>query len=245
MSQLNTPIFRLLSIVLVLVLLGAAPLHAQKKGKNKNKKSATKDKSDIEDRLKPMELLLQCLDLDPIHAASRYEYARLLYQKEEPASAVGHAESALRLEPDNKWYRVLVAECYAQMRDFEKAAGLFDDLRSRHPESIDFYFDAAFLYKSAGDLKNAIRVLDDLEKIIGKDESVLLEKQKMYMMEGDVDKAAAEIRKLITAYPKRSNYYNLLAELYLVNKRPEDADAVYRELMQVDPDNPFGQLAMV
>jgi len=264
MNRLYTPIFRLLTLAALFLLLGAAPLHAQKSKKKNKLNKNNKEKVDIEERLKlealfiqaneaivldesgrALELLTQCLDIDANHSASLYEYGRILYASEKPNEAIEYAEAASRLEPSNKWYRVLLAECFAATRDYERAAALFDELRKEHPENIDFYFDAAFIYKSSGDLNGAIRVLDDLEKVIGKDESVLLEKQKLYMMQNEVDKAAGEIRKLINAYPTRSNYYNLLAELYLVNKRPEDADAVYRELMEVDPENPFGQLAMV
>ncbi len=265
MNLKHTPIVRLLSLTLLIFLIGAAPLHAQKKNrKNKKNKGDSKGVSTIEDRLKlealfisanesilleedvmAAELLKKCLELDPNHSASLYELARLNYQNEKPNEAIQYAEAALKGEPNNKWYRVLLAECYASIRDYDRAADMFNELRKQHPENIDFYFDVAFLYKNLGKIDEAIEVLDDLEKTIGKEESVLLEKQKLYMMQNKVDKAAGEVRKLIDAYPSRTNYYNLLAELYLVNKRQEEADAVYRELMLVDPDNPFGQLAMV
>lgn len=251
--------------MILFVLCGTAPAHAQKKNKkSKGKKAVAAADSGIEDRLKlealfiqaneaivleeyneALAMLNQCLELDPKHSASLYEAARIHFQQEKPDQAIEYAEAALQGEPTNKWYRVLVAECYAAMRDYERAADMFNELRKAHPENINYYFDVAFLYKSVGDLDKAIEVLDDLEKVIGKEESVLLEKQKLYMMQSKVDEAAGEIRKLIEAYPTRSNYYNLLAELYLVNNRQADADAVYRELMVVDPENPFGQLAMV
>ena len=52
---------------------------------------------------------------------------------------------------------------------------------------------------------------------------------------GDVDLAAAEIMKLIAAFPNEIRFLGMLAELYQANNLTEKSIAIYNDILKVEP----------
>jgi tetratricopeptide (TPR) repeat protein len=60
----------------------------------------------------------------------------------------------------------------------------------------------------------------------------------------DKKKAAAEIRKLIDAYPAKIEFRHRLATFYEADGDTEEAQKVYAEILEVNPNDPVAQLAV-
>ena len=61
---------------------------------------------------------------------------------------------------------------------------------------------------------------------------------------GDVDLAAAEIMKLIAAFPNEIRFLGMLAELYQANNLTEQSIAIYNDILEVEPKNPAANVAL-
>ena len=61
---------------------------------------------------------------------------------------------------------------------------------------------------------------------------------------GDVDLAAAEIMKLITAFPNEIRFLGMLAELYQANNLTEKSIAIYNDILEVEPKNSAANVAL-
>jgi len=261
----------LLSGGLVLLLIGilsCMPLndaYAQKKSKRKSKKKGKNAVQQLspEDDVRVQQLFFSGLtarikgDIDgattsfkealKIHASNDailHELAKIYYEQQDKEQALYYAEAAANLRKENKWYQFLYAEVLAQNLQFEQAAKVYQGLVKYHPNEIDYYFDWGYMLIQANKFEESVKVYDQLEQKIGIIEDIVLQKQKLYIRLGKVDKAAAELRKLIDNDPSNPKFYLMLGDLYQINNRNEAAFKLYQEMAEKAPSSPYANLAL-
>ncbi len=142
----------------------------------------------------------------------------------------------------NKWYLVMKADVMAYLGAYDEASATFAKLLNDHPEEVDYYFDWAYVLSRKGDYKGAIEVYSKAEKIIGVDENLIMQKQRLYLEAGMTEEAAAEIQRLIDANPGELRYYQMQAELYQATEQPDKAIEIYKAMLVKDPSNAFALL---
>ena len=198
----------------------------------------------IEDDEEAIKLFLQVLELDPNNSAAQYELARLFYHEGNSFEALKYSKSAVKLEPDNKWYKLLYADILALENRPKEAADVYSEILEDNDEDLELYYEWAYLLIQSNQLKEAVEVYDKLEQKIGLDPDMIYQKQKIYLELNDLESAAAEIQKLIDAYPNVPDYYGVLAELYEANGETEKAIQLYNKILELDPNNPAGLIAL-
>jgi len=257
MKYLN--IVRVGVCLLLFMFLFSEDALAQKKNKKKKDKNKTEqvDSTEFERKFlqaskekllgnadKAKTLFLECLKETPENDAVLYELAVIEYEDRNLSEALGYAEKAANFDKANKWYQYLYAELLAKDNQFDKAAQVYDNLSRKSPSNPDLYLDHAYMLRLNEDYKGAIKVLDQLESQIGVEESIIIEKQKLYVQLGDVNSAAGELQKMINAYPNDSRYYRMLADLYGANNMDKQAFETYKKLIEKNPDDPYARLAL-
>lgn len=181
----------------------------------------------------------QCLSIDPNHAPSMYELARLYRMQGGINEALGFSEKAVSIDPENKWYNLLLASLYEQSGQISRAISIFEKLLVQNPEDLEFMHQMAMLYMKENRFADAIRIYDKIERISGPEEDIIIQKQKLYLMSNQPDKAIAETEKLIQMYPAESRYYALLAELYMdLGNFPKAIESL-EKIRELDPGNPY------
>ncbi len=180
--------------------------------------------------------------LDPSNHAAMYELAVMFYGSGQNETAKQYIGNAVKLDPKNKWYLILNAEILSNLKQYNEAVKIYDQLIKTYPEEYEFYYNWAFALLRAGKVEEAIAVYDKLESKIGLEEELVVQKQKLYLSINKFDKAVAEIKRLIAFDPKEPRYYQLLAELYQANNMDAKADEVYAELLKIDPKSPYALL---
>jgi tetratricopeptide (TPR) repeat protein len=181
----------------------------------------------------------QCLSLDPNHAPSMYELARIYRVQGNINEAMHLAERAVEIDPDNDWYSLLLSSLYEYTGQVGKAIRLFEGLNNRNPANVEYMYELAMLYMKENRFADAISVYDRIERIAGIEEDISIQKQKLYLMNNQPDKAIAEIEKLISLFPTQSKYYALLAELYFDLDDYPSAIAQLEKIRELDPSNPY------
>ena len=198
----------------------------------------------LEEYEKAISLYQQVLRIDPTNDAARYELAGIYFQSNLIELAIENAREAVRLNPDNKWYKMLLAEVLSYDNQNKEAAEIYGQIVEANPDDIDTYFDYAFMLIKAEELEKALEVYNKLENMVGIDESITLQKQRIYIRMGNINAAAEEIEKLIATDPKEPRYYNMLADLYEANAMKDKAVKTYERLLKIDPNNPYALLAL-
>jgi len=191
---------------------------------------------------KALKLFEQCIQKDPANDAAMYEVAQILMQKGQNVSALFFIKGAIKLKPNRTWYQLLYAEILENNNKFDEAAEIHKQLSKKDPYNYEHYLRLALAQTKGGHYKEAIGTYNQLEKLIGIEESISMQKQSLYLLLGNVNKAAEEIEKLIDAHPENYKYYGILAKLYENNNMPDKAKAIYDKLLKMDPDNVRTQL---
>lgn len=192
----------------------------------------------LEDYQEAARYFEKSIKLDPLNHAAMYELANIYFREGNFDMSLKHIKPAVQLDDRNKWYSLMYAEVLSYKGQFVEAASVYEKLLKIYPTEFDLYFDWAFMLVKAEKLDDAIKVYDLYESKAGVDENVIVQKQRLYVRLGKIDKAVAEVRKLIDSDPKEPRYYKMLADLYEANNMKDKAAKVYEELLEIDKDNP-------
>ncbi|MBL4669131.1 MAG: tetratricopeptide repeat protein [Flavobacteriales bacterium] len=189
-------------------------------------------------------LFLKCIEIAPQESAPYYELAHLFEASKETKLALEYSEKAVKLDGKNYWYRILYAHTLQRVGNFNAAIKEYETLIKENKGNIDLYFDLAGMQLYSGKYKESLSSFNEIEKRLGISEEISVQKEKIYIKLGDIDKAANEIQQLINKYPDNLKYQVLLADLYLANDLTDKAFTVYQEILKKDPENPYANLSL-
>ncbi len=191
-----------------------------------------------------IDLFEQVLKDDPSNHAAWFKIARLDFKNDRPERALRNIEKALDLAPENAWYLLFKAEVLEKVGKFSKAADCYKGLVALDPDRVEFYHRWAKALIRDEKPMDAIKVYDRLEKTNGTNQDIVRRKHTLYLGVGNRKKAAAELNRLIDAYPSQNEYRYLLAEFYEQIEEPEKARAVYTQILELDPNDPKAKLRL-
>lgn len=180
-----------------------------------------------------------CLKIQPSSPVVKYEIAGILAANEDYNGSLSLIREAVAANPDNIWYKILLANILQKKSMIEEACQVYADIISKYPDKEEFYLIEANLFASVEKWQKAIEVYDRYEAQNGITEPVSIEKIKLYTKLDDVKKASNELLKLIRKYPEKNEYLSLLAELYFNYNQDKKGLQILDRLLKADPDNGF------
>jgi tetratricopeptide (TPR) repeat protein len=184
-------------------------------------------------------LFSKCLEINPASSSAMFELAKIYSSNGDQTSSALLLEKAINIDQKNKWYKVLLAQIYQQGKQYKKAADLYQQLYTIDPDNLEYLYMNAALLSSAEKFDQAIEVYNMLEKKIGINDQISVEKQQIYQAAGKKKEAQAELQKLIDFNPNEPRYYGLMADYYLSEKDDVNALKYYLKILEIDPDNGF------
>ncbi len=189
-------------------------------------------------------LYLECIKLDPMDAASMYELASIYMVGNKLEKAKNLATKATEIDPNNSWYKLLLANIYKRSESYTESIGVLEELVKQNPNNLEFIEELAYNYILIGENKKAIKALNIIEDKIGISEQLTIQKQKLFTNLNQIDSAIFEIEKLIKEFPLEVRYYALLAELCLQNNFDEKAFLAYSKIVELDPSNAYIHISL-
>jgi tetratricopeptide (TPR) repeat protein len=198
----------------------------------------------LEDYPKALEKLLRAYQFAPNNAAINYKLAEASMLSGNLRDAAGYAEAAVRLDPKNTYYYLLLAQVQATQKQYEAATRTYATLVREVPGSGSYLFNLADLYLAQNKLPEALSTLDQAEKQFGSVDEITFKKQQIYLRQNNLTAAVQEGEKLILANPSEARYVLAQAELYANNNRLPDAIRVAEQALKLDPDNPQAHLIL-
>ncbi|MFD1257423.1 tetratricopeptide repeat protein [Mucilaginibacter terrae] len=201
-------------------------------------------KKTIEDQKGAAELFAQVLRLDGGNDAAMYELSNLRKLQNNQPDAQQLLEKAVTLKPDNEWYWAALADSYEKTNDIIKLQRVFDQLLRLKPDKPEHYFDKANALFIEQKYDAALEIYAKLEQLTGLNDDLVANRQKIYLKQGNIDKAAAELEQLLQANPDQVRYYLLLGEIYNSNNLTDKALKVLQRGEKVKPDNGMLHLAL-
>ena len=144
----------------------------------------------------------------------------------------------------NLWYLKFLADLQQQAGAYKDAAASYERVVELEPNDAQSYYRYAYLLVKANEIKDALKVYDELEARMGISEEVIRRKHTLYLGQREDKKAAGELMRLIEAYPNNTRYRHLLAGFYEQIGEDKKAMAVYQKILSIDPDNGKAKMAL-
>ncbi len=196
------------------------------------------------DNEKAAEFYKQVLAKDPTNATAAFELARALQEENKDEEAIKYAKKAVQSDGSNNWYKFFLGDLYQKTNKNGEAASLYQGLVTANPEYEEYYLKWAFFLVRDGNSAKAVEVYNQLEQRIGVNEELTRRKHSLYLGTGDTKNAAAELEKLVGAFPKSTTYRHLLADFYQqIDDRP-NANKIYKKILELDPEDASAKLAL-
>lgn len=146
-----------------------------------------------------MDLISHSLDYDTASAAACYSLAQFymsLRDRNLIEKYTGKAEElltlAVRQEPDNYWYRRLLAMNYMRQNRRADATAQYEDMARRFPGRTDLLITLAQLYDDAGEYEKELRVLTRYGKLEDVADELKFQRFACYLQMGELDSAYFE-----------------------------------------------------
>ena len=184
------------------------------------------------------DLFSYCLSLDTASSPVLYELAMFQLQRNRPEKAVEMLKSAVAQSDDNFTYRMTLAGLYRNLGMYGEASDSYEELVKRYPDKSELNYYLADALTQEGEIGAAIDAYNVLESTMGMNETLSLQKFKLYQTLKQPDKAFEEIEKLANRYPMNARYRLLMGDLHLENEETEKALACYQQAHEIDPDDP-------
>lgn len=191
-----------------------------------------------------IKIFSRCLEIDPNSSAALFEMANIHVSKGDFQSSMMMCEKAVSLNPENKYYHLLLIKIYLQNKLFDKASKEYGNLVKLLPDDIEYQLQQATTSAMAGNTAEALAIYDKLEAKAGFTESIAIGKQQIFIQQGNKPAAYQIIEKLIRQYPAEPKYYGLLADMYLNDKNREKALENYNKILEIDPQDGFVHLSI-
>lgn len=189
-------------------------------------------------------LLQHCLDIHPNAASALYEVSQYYMFLRQVPQGQEALEKAVANAPDNYWYSQGLASLFQQQNELDKAVTLLEQMVVRFPAKQDPLFNLLDLYGRQEKYDEVISTLNRLEKRMGKNEQLSMEKFRIYLQMKDDKKAFQEIESLVQEYPMDMRYQVILGDVYLQNGKKQEAYDVYQKVLAAEPDNPMAIFSM-
>ncbi len=180
----------------------------------------------------------------PDDAASMYELADIDSKTAHLDEAIRLMNNATALEPNNKWYLEKKAQLFRLTGDLKSFAKTYRDLLNLEPDNIEYIGELSTALLLMDETNEAVKLLDEIEKQIGTNEMLSMQKQSIFLNQGKPEKAIAEIKKLVDAFPAETRYMMLLADLYKKTGQTEQALALYEKMAENEADDPYANIAL-
>ena len=146
-----------------------------------------------------MDLMSRSLDYDTASAATCYCLAQYYMSMQDRALVEKYSGTAqellaraVRLEPDNYWYRRLLAiSCLRQNRQAD-AIRQYEEISRRFPGRTDVLITLAGLYDDAGDYEKELRALERYGRLEDVADELKFQRFACYLQMGELDSAYYE-----------------------------------------------------
>ena len=184
------------------------------------------------------DLFSYCLSLDTASSPVLYELAMFQLQRNRPEKAVEMLKSAVAHSDDNFTYRMTLAGLYRNLGMYGEASDSYEELVKQYPDKSELNYYLADALTQEGEIGAAIDAYNVLESTMGMNETLSLQKFKLYQTLKQPDKAFEEIEKLANKYPMNARYRLLMGDLHLENEETEKALTCYQKAHEIDPDDP-------
>ena len=258
-SEALLPICSLLCCMLLVLMMPSVSTAANKKPKKKTEQRVIYNKELVAEStffIDGMKMKLQgdfngaeakfneLLNRFPNNDAAMYQLAHVKTALGKFDDALQLMKKAVKLNPNNKWYQILLADTYDALTMYSSSIPLWKKIVAQDPNDLEHIESLLMAQLQEDDYTGAIETYNNIEKALGVSESTINGKVRLWLSMNKVEKAVAEMDKLIKEQPYEVRYYLEASRLYLNNGYQDKAFVYLEKAAQIDTTNADLQLSL-
>lgn len=174
------------------------------------------------------------LEKNPLMDASHYYLSSIYIKKGDLKKAEKSTAEAVKLDPDNYWYKIQLARIYSATNQLDKATEVYEDIRRSNPARSDLYIDMIDLYTRRQDYPKALAILDDIERVSGKNEATGLTRYNILIGQ-QKQPEAIEFLKEFAKEHSSPRIATVLGDYFASIQKDTLAMAYYSTALSMDP----------
>ncbi|MFK7954260.1 MAG: tetratricopeptide repeat protein [Ekhidna sp.] len=178
----------------------------------------------LENYSKALESFQVALGMNSESAAINFKIAEVLTKSNEGKNSLPYGLRSIKLDPENKYYRLALARVYTSVGFYIDAAKTYEALLGKFPADESALYELAELYQLSGRKDDMFKTFDKIETQLGVKEEIVRERQRILMKEGKVNLVIDEYRKLIDAYPNENSFRVEFISFLIQNNNLEEAE---------------------
>lgn len=186
---------------------------------------------------KAIECFEACITVSPQNDAPYFGLYKTYSSLNNNQKSHDNIQQAYSLDPDNAHYSEILLESYRAVGDFESAGNLYLKMIEKDPRRSELYFKSIYCFVKTNNLKTAINVLNDWEKINGESPEIFLYKYNVYMSFHKNSEALKLIELGHQKFENNSEILVLLIEHYFKNGEKEKAIQLLEDLIAKNVEN--------
>jgi tetratricopeptide (TPR) repeat protein len=179
------------------------------------------------------------IDADPTHLESRIKLGNyfILGKAYEPAAE--QANAAIELAPDDARVMMLQARVHFLNDEHDLAMKQIDAALTKDPKLVEAIMFKAGLLMADGDTELAMQITQNAIDSADEEDLKQLRKFRILLLRSAerFDEIEVDLNALIEDYPDEEGFPLALAQLYVMQERTDEAEAIYRAYIAKDPQD--------
>lgn len=195
----------------------------------------------IENYDKAVLALQKCEQLQPNNPVVYFELGKNYFYQKEYSNALSNFQKATQLDPKNRWYWVGVYDVYYATKDYPNAIKTLTQLIEFRKEYKE---DLVSLYMFTGQLDNALSLIEELNRTIGKSE-MREQYRSQILASGKYQNIESErLLESLKNNPKDEAAYEALIAFYLKQNQQEKAFELTQKMEKELPESDWAQVGL-
>ncbi len=171
-------------------------------------------------------------------AGVNFSLAELYYKMDDPVNSTYYSRQAVSIEPENKWYRLQLADGYHAKGNYEEVINQLDSALVYAPSDTEILYTKAQLQANQGEYEASNETYVRIMEINGPDRSIHYQRISNFTRLDDTDAIIAELKKVLELDQGSINTLLMLSQLYLDEDEPEKARDALEKALERNPRHP-------
>lgn len=174
---------------------------------------------------------------NPQNDAAYYMLSKVRTQKNDFSGALPYLLEAIKLNDQNIWYEVDLANLFEKIGDNKNAEKSWVKVCKTVTNNEYYFYALASIYLKNEKYEEAIQAFEKMEEIIGYNADLIDTKKNIWLFLNQIEKAVQEYKRWIPIYPYDMNNYITIAQIYNANGMPQKAIEVLQKGELLDSTN--------
>ncbi len=185
-------------------------------------------KGEIELARKSLE---DAIKIEPQESAANFELVQLLIKTGELNDAVVVLNKLRRFAPKDLKVLVALATTYTKLEQWDDLLEVAHVIKTEHGDNPLGPYYQGLSYQAKGETEKSIASFDQALELQPGAIEVLVALAKSYFLANQPDQAAQLVKQVVDKNPEHFRAENLLGEIYLSQKRIDEAEETFRQVL--------------